>query len=206
MKNKSNKRKLEISLVNTKTLKSAVVYFPVITPTRRKYFDSLEYKKGDEFIILGADFHIREVNEMLLRNGTNVDLNELNYWATIYYNECEEPARKMFDALVESGYVKINCVKDMLTILANLNQYYYIENVRSCKEIALFHMKLQCLRGNPIDYKSLPDYILNEAGEAIKAHEKGIFYKNRYIGFYGKPKPQRDSPEIYEIPKGLKLV
>ena len=206
MKNKFNKEKLEISLVNTRNMKSAVVYFPVITPTRRKYFDSLEYKKGDEFIILGADFHIREVNEMLLRNCINIDLNELNYWATIYYNECEEAARKMFDALVESGYIKINCVKDLLTILANLNCYYYIDNVKNCKEVALFRMKLQCFLGKPIDYKSLPDYLLCEAGEAIKTQEKGIFYKNRYIGFYGKPKPQRDSPEIYEIPKGLKLV
>ena len=134
MKNKLKKDKLKITLVNTRTMKTEEVHFPVITPTRKKHFDSLESQSGDKFIVLGANFPVNEVNEMLLRNGTNVEINALNYWATLYFYECEDPARKMFDALVESGYVKINCVKDMLTILANLNQYYYIDNVINCKE------------------------------------------------------------------------
>ena len=64
MKNKLKKEKLELSLVNTRTMKSAVVYFPAITPTRRKYFDSLESQSDDKFIVLGANFPINEVNEM----------------------------------------------------------------------------------------------------------------------------------------------
>ena len=130
MKNKTKKDKLRITLVNTRTMKTEEVHFPVITPTRRKYFDSLESQNGDKYIILCADFHITEVNEMLLRNGTNVDINALNYWATLYFVECEDAARKIFDVLVKSKYVPINSVKDMLDVLANLNQYYY----HDCKE------------------------------------------------------------------------
>ena len=206
MKNKTTKEKLELSLVNTRTMKSAVVYFPVITPTRRKYFDSLEYRNGDRIIILGAVSHIKEINDMLLRKGKQIDINMLSYWATIYFNECEENARKMFDVLVESKYIPINSAEDMLTILANLDRYYYIENVKNCKEVALFHMKLQCFLGKTIDYKSVPDWCLEEAGKAIAESEKGIFYKNYYVGSYWKLKPQRKSPEIYDVPKELKLL
>ena len=206
MKNKTKKEKLELSLVNTRTMKSAVVYFPAITPTRRKYFDSLESQNGDKFIILGSNFPVNEVNEMLLRNGTNVDINALNYWATLYFNECEEAARKMFDVLVKSKYVPINSVKDMLDILANLNRYYYIENVTTHRGVALFHMKLQCVLGKPVDYKSVPDWCLDEAGKAIAENEEGIFYKNYYIGLYRGRKEKKDNPEIYEVPESLKLV
>lgn len=204
MKNKTEK--LKLTLVNVRNMKSAEVHFPVITPTRRKHFDSLESQTGDRIIVLGAVSHISEINEMLLRNGKQIDINALNYWATIYFNECEENARKMFDVLVESKYIPINSAEDMLTILANLDRYYYIENVKNCKEVALFHMKLQCFLGKTTDYKSVPDWCLEEAGKAIAESEKGIFYKNYYVGLYWKPKPQRKSPEIYDVPKGLKLL
>ena len=206
MKNKTKKDKLRITLVNTRTMKTEEVHFPVITPTRKKHFDFLESQNGDKYIILCADFHITEVNEMLLRNGTNVDINALNYWATLYFVECEDADRKIFDVLVKSKYVPINTVKDMLDILANLNRYYYVENVTTHKAIALFHMKLQCVLGKPVDYKSVPDWCLEEAGKAIAENEEGVFYKNYYIGLYRGIKVKKDNPEIYKVPESLKLV
>lgn len=204
MKNK--KEKLKLTLVNVRNMKSAEVHFPVITPTRRKRFDSFESQTSDRIIVLGAVSHIREINDMLLRKGKQIDIYALNYWATIYFNECEENARKMFDVLVESKYIPINSAEDMLTILANLDCYYYIENVKNCKEVALFHMKLQCFLGKPIDYKSVPDWCLEEAGKAIDEHEKGIFYKNYYVGLYGKAKAKKENPGIYKVTEGLKPV
>ena len=94
----------------------------------------------------------------------------------------------------------------MLDILANLNRYYYIENVTTHKEVALFHMKLQCVLGKSVDYKSVPDWCLEEAGKAIAENEEGIFYKNYYIGLYRGRKEKKDNPEIYEVPESLKLM
>lgn len=52
-------------------------------------------------------------------------------------------------------------------------------------------MRSQCLSGKSINYKSIPDWCLDETGKAIAEHEEGVFYKNYYIGLYRGNKTKR---------------
>ena len=194
-----HKTKLKLKIANKSTGKYAEVHFPVITPTRRKHLDSLGLSE-DNYIITSSDFHIPQVNNAILKKSAN--LEEINYFALLYFYEMEQNGRDTIDLLIKSGYVNIDSTHDILEVLNHLDNYYIINGASTPGKVALSYIELAKKFGCQLD-ENFTEKQLEFTGKKIVESEKGIFYKCNYIALYPVTK-QKEKPPV-EIPDCVKL-
>lgn len=195
--------KLKLTIVNTDTNKIAEVHFPVTTPTRQKYFDSLELTNKN-FHILKSNFHLPAISEAIM--SPNSDLNDINFFAYLYNDEMDDNARAVFDLLIESKYAKVGNSSEILTLLNNLDFYYFLKNVRSPSDVANFYLSFM---DNPAVNKKkamLTDSDILHLGRDLVRAEEGMFYKDYYIGIYRTLKKMEFYPHRIKVPEQFRIV
>ena len=187
--NRARNDKLILEILNTETNKSAKIHFPIITPNRHKWFNSLNLKP-DNYVILNSNFPISDVNRAILNAQSS--LQEINYFSLIYFQEMEEDGREIFCDLIRSGYVKVENSRDIIDLLNNLNLYYTEKNVHTPSDVAWFKLCLfQAFSGNGGEIPECSQSTFNCMGKFIIEQEKGMFYKNMYIGLYSQDAPRK---------------
>ena len=110
----------------------------------------------------------------------------------IYFHELEEDGREIFCDLIQSGYVKVENSRDIIDLLNNLNLYYTVKNVHTPSDVTWFKLCLfQAFSGNSGEIPECSQGTFNCMGKFIMEQEKGMFYKNMYIGLYSQDVPRK---------------
>ena len=197
--NNSKNEKLILEIMNLETNKSAKIHFPVNTPNRRKWFDSLNLKPNN-YVILNSNFPIPEINSAFFSPQSN--LQEINYFSLLYFCEMEQRGKEIFYDLIRSGYVKVQNSRDIINLLNNLDLYYSVKNVHTPSDVAWFKLCLsQAISGCGGDIPESSPGTLNCMGKFIIEHEKGMFYKDMYIGLYSQDAPKKWDGKIPDCVK-----
>ena len=98
----------------------------------------------------------------------------------------DEDEQDKVETLINSRIRQLDTIYDLLEIMMQRDKYYVLLGVDTKQKLGEFHI-FAARRSNPDSWIAKSDYAdAKQVAQRIKQIEKGVFYRNDYVGRYCK--------------------
>ena len=98
----------------------------------------------------------------------------------------DENEQEKVETLINCKIRPIETIYDLLEIMMQRDKYYVLLDVDTKRKLGEFHI-FAARRSNPDSWIAKSDYAdAKQVAQRIKQIEKGVFYRNNYVGRYCK--------------------
>ena len=96
----------------------------------------------------------------------------------------DEDEQDKVETLINSRIRQLDTIYDLLEIMMQRDKYYVLLGVDTKQKLGEFHI-FAARRSNPDSWIAKSDYAdAKQVAQRIKQIEKGVFYRNDYVGRY----------------------
>ena len=147
-------------------------------------------KFGDrEPYLLQVPEHYRLILDELMANEEDKDHRSCKAVLKIFCEEfaaLDKEEQEKIETLINCRIRKMDTIYDLLETLNQRDQYYVLTDVDTNRKLGEFHI-FAAKRSNPDSWIAKSDYAdAKQVAQRIKQIEKGVFYRNDYVGRYCK--------------------
>ena len=158
-------------------------------PKRDNVYMQIE-KFGDrEPYLLQVPEHYRLILDKLMANEEDMDHRSCKAVLKIFCEEfaaLDKEEQEKVETLINCRIRKMDTIYDLLETLNQRDQYYVLTDVDTNRKLGEFHI-FAARRSNPDSWIAKSDYAdAKQVAQRIKQIEKGVFYRNDYVGRYCK--------------------
>ena len=148
---------------------------------------NIENNRNGEKYMLKVPSNFAPILNKLMISGEEADYQNGKIMLKYFCGEfcqLDHINRSEFEFILNSRVAKTKSLADMVTLLHQMGRYYRLRGIDSKRKLGEFRI-LAARRSdqdNPLAKASLTDTA--DIGDKIMQAEKGVFYKNDYVGMF----------------------